>query len=193
MPAGVDNVTGLLAAWTAGDCTALDQLLPLVYGELLRLARLQLSRERQCHTLETSALVHETYLRLVGVRSVRWQGRAHFLALAAQTMRRILVDYARTRGRDKRGGGAEIVPLDASLIAADGQSYDTKELEEALLALTRVDARKAQVVEMRFFGGMSVEEVADVLRVSPDTVVRDWKLAKVWLLRALQGPHRHVS
>ena len=179
------EVTQLLLAWNEGDESALEKLVPLVYAELRRLAKRRMRLERPDHTLQTSALINEAYLRLVDVRNVHWQNRAHFFALCARLMRRILVDYARTRHYVKRGGGVQPISLDQSLAVAPERSPDLVAVDDALHALAEVDARKAQVVELRFFGGLTVEEAAEVLKVSPETVRRDWKLAKVWLLREL--------
>ncbi len=161
--------------------------MPLVHQELRRLARSQMRGERDNHTLQTTALVNEAFLRLVDLRRIRWQDRAHFLALSAQLMRRILVDHARSRNVQKRGGRATRVVLD-DVIAAPDRGADLVALDEALADLARLDPRKGQVVELRFFGGLSVEETAEALHVSPDTVMRDWRLAKVWLLRELSRP-----
>src|SRR5712692_7591673 len=185
------NATALLLAWGRGDPEALDLLVPLVHDQLRRLARRHLRRERIGHTLQATALVNEAYLRLIEVRQVRWQNRAHFFAMASRVMRRILVDYARARRYQKRGGGAEQVSLDEVLLVSNEPNQDLAALDDALNALAAVDVRKSQVVEMRFFGGLSVEETAEVLRVSPDTVMRDWRLAKVWLLRELSRQERH--
>ena len=179
------EITGLLVAWGGGDESALDRLMPLVYDELRRLAHRYMSRERAGHTLQTTALVNEAYLRLVNWREVRWQNRAHFFAVSAQMMRRILVDFARDRQYLKRGGGALRVSLAEAAHLTEQRGADLVALDEALTALAEVDRRKARVVEMRFFGGLSVGEVAEVLRVSETTVMRDWRLAKVWLLREL--------
>jgi len=181
------EVTQLLLAWNDGDESALEKLAPLVYAELRRLAKRRMRLERPDHTLQTTALINEAYLRLVDVRNVHWQNRAHFFALCARLMRRILVDYARTRHYAKRGGGAQPVSLDQSPAVSPAPSTDLVAVDDALHALAEVDARKAQVVELRFFGGLTVEESAEVLKVSPETVRRDWKLAKVWLLRELGG------
>jgi RNA polymerase sigma factor (TIGR02999 family) len=175
----------LLVAWGRGDQAALDQLIPLVHAELRRLARRQMSRERPGHTLQATALVNEAYLRLIDLRRVRWQDRAHFFAVSARLMRRILVDFARSRGYQKRGGGVPPVALDEALLLAREAGRDLVALDDALEALAALDARKSQVVELRFFGGLSVEESAEALHVSPDTVMRDWKLARVWLQREL--------
>ncbi len=179
------EITGLLAAWGGGDESALERLTPLVYDELHRLAHRYMSRERPGHTLQTTALVNEAYLRLVNWREVRWQNRAHFFAVSAQMMRRILVDFARDRQYLKRGGGALRVSLSEAAAFTECRGADLVALDEALTALAEMDQRKGQVVEMRFLGGLSVEEVAEVLKVSEETVMRDWRLAKVWLLREL--------
>ena len=181
------NTTTLLLAWGRGDETALDQLIPLVHDELRRLARRHMAGERPGHTLQATALVNEAYLRLIEVNQVRWQNRAHFFAMASRVMRRILVDAARARGYQKRGGGAETVSLDEALLVSGEPRQDLIALDDALSALAAFDLRKGQVVEMRFFGGLSVEETAEALHVSADTVMRDWRLAKVWLVRELRG------
>jgi RNA polymerase sigma factor (TIGR02999 family) len=181
------NPTTLLLAWGRGDETALDQLMPLVHDELQRMARRHMARERAGHTLQATALVNEAYLRLIEVTHVQWQNRAHFFAMASRVMRRILVDAARARGYQKRGGGAEKVSLDEALLVSAEPRQDLIALDDALTALAAFDLRKSQVVEMRFFGGLSVDETAEALRVSADTVMRDWRLAKVWLLRELSG------
>lgn len=183
-------VTELLRAWSDGDDGALEQLLPHVEAELRRLARGYMLRERREHTLQTTALVNEAFLRLTDARRVRWQDRAHFLGISARLMRRVLVDHARARGYRKRGGGAQRVALDDALVASADPGLDVVALDRALEALAQVDDRKSRVVELRFFGGLSVEETADVLHVSPDTVKRDWRLAKLWLLRELEGDGR---
>ena len=181
------EVTRLLLAWNDGDESALEKLVPLVYGELRRLAKRQMWGEHPDHTLQTTALINEAYIKLVDLRNVHWQNRAHFFALCARLMRRILVDFARSRHYAKRGGGAENISLDESLVVSPAHSTDLVAVDDALKALAKVDARKAQVVELRFFGGLTVEETAEVLKVSPETVQRDWKLAKAWLLRELGG------
>lgn len=181
------HVTELLLAWGGGDRLALDELVPIVHHELRRLARLQLRGERHNHTLQTTALVNEAFIRLVDLRRIRWQDRAHFLSLSARLMRRILVDHARSRNYQKRGGGAVNVALDDVLVASPERGADLVQLDDALEALARVDPRKSQVVELRFFGGLSVDETAEALKVSPETVLRDWRLAKVWLLREVSG------
>jgi RNA polymerase sigma factor (TIGR02999 family) len=179
------EISALLVAWGGGDESALERLMPLVYDELRRLAHRYMSHERAGHTLQTTALVNEAYLRLVNWREARWQNRAHFFAVSAQMMRRILVDFARDKQYLKRGGGVLRVSLAEVAFFNDQPAADLVALDEALTALAEVDRRKGQVVEMRFFGGLSVEEVAEVLKVSKETVMRDWRLAKVWLLREL--------
>jgi len=181
------NPTALLLAWSQGDPDALDALLPLVYNELRRLAGHYLKGERTGHTLQATALVNEAYLRLIDVQHVRWQSRTHFIAMAARLMRRILVDAARARNYQKRGGGAPVVSLDEALVVSNEPRQDLVALDEALTALAALDPRKGQVVEMRFFGGLTLEETAEALHVSRDTVKRDWKMAKLWLLRELRG------
>jgi RNA polymerase sigma factor (TIGR02999 family) len=183
-------VTGLLLAWSEGDEAALEQLMPLVHAELRRLARRHMGNERPGHMLQATALVNEAYLRLVDVRKIQWQNRAHFFAMSARLMRRILVDFARSKHYKKRGGNAQKVTFDEALAVSNERGGDLVAVDDALVALAAVDPRKSQVVEMRFFGGLSVEETAEVLRVSVDTVMRDWKLAKVWLLRELKGQGR---
>jgi RNA polymerase sigma-70 factor (ECF subfamily) len=180
-------VTALLRAWSGGDESALEELIPLVETELRRLARIYMARERLGHTLQTTALVNEAFVRLVDARKLQWQDRAHFLGIAARLMRRVLVDHARVRGMKKRGAGAHAVSFDEGLAVSLAPDVDVLALDRALQALAAVDARKCQVIEMRFFGGMTVEETAAALRVSPDTVKRDWRLAKLWLLRELEG------
>jgi RNA polymerase sigma factor (TIGR02999 family) len=182
-------VTELLRAWSGGDEAALDALIPLVEAELRRLARGYMARERRGHTLQTSALVNEAFMRLVGARQVGWHDRAHFLGIAARLMRRVLVDHARTRGVRKRGGGDYKVPLDDGMAVSPAPDFNLLALDRALEALAAVDERKSRVIEMRFFGGMTVEETAEALHVSPDTVKRDWRLAKLWLLRELEVGH----
>jgi len=179
--------TALLLAWNRGEPDALDALLPLVYEELRRLASHYMKGERAGHTLQATALVNEVYLRLIEIDHVRWQNRAHFFAMAARLMRRILVDAARSRGYLKRGGGATMVSLEEALVVSNEPGDDLVALDDALTALAAVDQRKSEVVEMRFFGGLSLEETAEALSVSRDTVMRDWKMAKLWLLRELRG------
>jgi RNA polymerase sigma factor (TIGR02999 family) len=179
-------VTSLLLAWADGDEGALNQLVPLVHRELRRLAQGAMSRERPHQTLQPTALVNEVYLRLVDMKNVRWTDRAHFFALSARLMRRILVDIARSRRYQKRGGGAPTVRLDEARITAPERGEDLVALDEALQRLAELDPRRSQVVELRFFGGLGVEEVADVLNVSRHTVMRDWTLARTWLFRELR-------
>lgn len=181
------EVTQLLVAWRNGDQHARDELIPLVYQELHRLAHQYMSRERPGHTLQTSALVNEAFLRLADQRDVQWQNRAHFIGIAGQMMRRILVDYARNRGYAKRGGNALQVSLDEELVVSDERSAEVVALDDALQSLARLDERKSRLVELRFFGGLSIEETAEVLGVSPGTVMRDWTLAKAWLRREMSG------
>ena len=181
-----NQVTQLLVAWGNGDQAALDQLMPLVYSELHRLAHRHIKKERPGHTLQTSALLNEAFLRLVDQRDVHWHGRAHFFSLAAQMMRRILVDYARSRRYAKRGGDAQQVSFNEELLVFRQLSLDVVEVHEALNELATIDERKSKVVELKFFGGLSNEETAEVLGVSPGTVMRDWTLAKAWLRLAMK-------
>jgi RNA polymerase sigma factor (TIGR02999 family) len=181
-----DDVSALLRAWSDGDQRALALLTPIVYAELRRLAHYYMKRERAGHSLQTTALVHEAYLRLVDYKRMDWQNRAHFLAVAAQAMRRILVDHAR-RHNAKRGARAEHVSLDAEAVMCTNRSDDFVSLDDALNALAERAPRKAKVVELRFFGGLSVEETAEVLQVSSITILREWKSAKAWLYRELTG------
>jgi len=185
------DVTALLQAWSLGDEQALSRLMPLVYGELRRLARRHMAGERASHTLQTTALVNEVYVRLVDVRVTTVQDRAHFLALCARLMRNILVDFARSRRYLKRGGAARHVELEEALLVSAAADPDLVALDEALQGLAAFDARKAQVVELRFFGGLTVEETAAALDVSPETVMRDWKMARTWLLRELDRTRPH--
>jgi RNA polymerase sigma factor (TIGR02999 family) len=186
-----DEVTGLLLAWSQGDEAALQKLVPMVYEELRRLAHHYMSQERTGHTLQTTALVHEAYQRLIDTPHVGWNDRTHFFAVCAQLMRRILVDHARSRGYLKRGGGATVVSIDEVAEVAADPSTNLLAIDSALIALAGLDPRKAKVVELRFFGGLTVEETAAVLKVSSDTVHRDWKLAKVWLLGELDRGQSH--
>jgi RNA polymerase sigma factor (TIGR02999 family) len=181
------GVTQLLVAWGDGDEAARDQLMPLVYEELRRLAHRYMGRERVGHTLQTSGLVNEAYLRLIDQTQVHWQNRAHFFGIAAQMMRRILVDYARSRGHAKRGGGARQVSLDEVALVSEARAADVVALDAALMGLSEFDERKSRIVELRFFGGLSIEETAEVLSVSPGTVMRDWTLAKAWLRREMMA------
>ena len=178
------EVTRLLVDWGNGDQAALDELIPLVYDELRRLARRYMRREYQNHTLQTSALVNEAYLRLIDQNSVQWQNRAHFFGVSAQLMRRILVDHARSRSRAKRGGGAQIVSLVEQAVIPN-EVEEVIALDDALKNLAEMDPRKSQIVEMKFFGGLTTEEVAEVLKVTPRTVERELRKAKAWLNRAL--------
>jgi RNA polymerase sigma factor (TIGR02999 family) len=184
--AAAGDISGILRAWSDGDQSALDRLTPIVYDELHRLARRYMRHERPGHSLQTSALVNEAYLRLVDYERMEWQNRAHFFAVSAQLMRRILVDHAR-RHNLKRGGGVEHVALEEAAVVGGGQGPDLVALDDAMNVLAQIDPRKVQVVEMRFFGGLSVEETAEVLRVSTITVKRDWSAARAWLYRELAG------
>ena len=181
----VGEVSRLLRAWSDGDQGALERLTPIVYEELHGLARRYLKRERPGQSLQTTALVNEAYIRLVDYKRMQWQNRAHFFAVSAQVMRRILVERARRRNL-KRGGGMPHVSLDEAAVVGGGRDADLAALDDAMNALARLDARKVQVVELRFFGGLSVEETAEVLKVSPVTVMRDWSTAKAWLYRELK-------
>jgi RNA polymerase sigma-70 factor (ECF subfamily) len=179
----------LLRAWSDGDRNALDKLAPIVYDELRRLARYYLHRERPGHSLQATALVNEAYLRLVDYKRMRWENRAHFFAVSAQLMRRILVDHAR-RHNLKRGGGVQHVELQDTVVIGEDRAENLLALDEALQSLARMDARKARVVELRFFGGLSVEETAEVLQISTVTVMRDWSSARAWLYREMDGGSR---
>jgi RNA polymerase sigma factor (TIGR02999 family) len=181
------EITELLQAWRRGDEGALDKLTPQIYRELHLAARRCMSWERNGHTLQTTALINELYLRLSDLKLIDWQNRAHFFALCARQMRRILTDQARARQSHKRGDGAKAVSLDEALVISPQPSADLVAVDDALNQLAKVDDRKSQVVELRFFGGLSVEETAEVLKVSPETVARDWRLAKAWLMRELNG------
>ena len=191
MPRESPEITELLKAWGSGDAAALDQLTPLVYDELRRLARRYMRNERAGNTLQTTALVNEAYLRLVDANRVAWQDRVHFFAVSAQIMRRILVDAARARGSAKRGGQVKRVNhstafnLDEIPDVSTGRDRELVAIDDALNTLAEMDSRKARVIELRFFGGLSVEETAEVLKISPQSVMRDWKLAKAWLTREL--------
>ncbi len=185
-----NEVTQLLVAWSNGDSAARDALIPLVHDELRRLAHRYMGRERANHTLQTSALVNEAYLRLIDQRDMRWQNRAQFFGIAAQMMRRILVDYARKRGFVKHGGELRAVPLDEVMIVSPERAAEVVELDDALKCLAEFDQRKSQIIELRFFGGLSIEETAEVLGVSPGTVMRDWTLAKAWLRREMTSKHQ---
>jgi len=190
-PVAAGEVTRLLQAWRSGDEGALDQLMPLVYGELHRLARRYMAAEQTGHPLQTTALVHEVYLRLVDASTINWQDRAHFLAICARLMRRILIDFARSRNFQKRGPSFAHIQLEEAATVSAAMGSELLAVDEALKRLATIDARKSEVVELKFFGGFAVEEIAAVLQVSPETVLRDWKLAKAWLLRELshEDPH----
>jgi RNA polymerase sigma-70 factor (ECF subfamily) len=181
------EVSHLLRAWSDGDQEALDRLMPLVYDELRRMAKRHMDRQNPGHTLQTTALIHEAYLRLVNQKEPHWRDRAHFFAVSARAMRHILVDYARARKAAKRGGPAVVVSLDEAAVASDGTMAGMAALGDALETLSGMDRRKCHVVELRYFGGLSVEETAEVLKVSPETVARDWRLARSWLLRELSN------
>jgi len=185
MEPSAHQVTQLLQAWSEGEPGALDRLMPLVYQELHRLAQAYMAHERPGHILQTTALVNEAYLRLVDTAQANWRNRAHFFGACSQVMRRILVDWARSRQALKRGGEARPLELEEALVVADEPGADIVALDDAVTALAALDPRKGQVVEMRFFGGLSVEETAEVLKTSPETVMRDWKFAKSWLRREL--------
>jgi len=181
-----EDVTQLLLAWNSGDTSALNRLMPLVEAELRRVARYHMRREDAAHTLQTTALVNEVYLKLVDQKHARWHNRAHFFAIAAQLMRRILVDHARRNLRGKRGGGKANLPLDEVTVISHGKSVELLALHEALEHLSMLDPQKSRIVELRHFGGLSVEETAEVLQISEITVMRHWKLAKAWLRRELR-------
>ncbi len=187
------NITALLRAWGDGDQSALEHLTPLVYQELHRLARRHMSRENEGHTLQATALIHEVYLRLVEFQSVRWQDRAHFFAVCARLMRRILIDFARSHDSLKRGGSEPKLTLDEGLIVSPDVPAQLVDLEHALTKLAQEDPRKSSVVELRFFGGLTVKETAEVLKVSPDTVMRDWSMARAWLLREMDEGQCHAT
>ena len=180
-----DDVSALLRAWTGGDQRALARLTPIVYDELHRLAHYYLKRERAGHSLQTTALVNEAYMRLVDYKRMQWQNRAHFFGVAAQAMRRILVDHARSRNYQKRGGGTQQVSIDEAATLSQGRTSELIALDDALRELEKMDERKSRIVELRYFGGLSLEETAEVLGVSVPTVTRDWNTAKAWLLREM--------
>jgi RNA polymerase sigma-70 factor (ECF subfamily) len=180
------QVTNLLVAWGKGDEAAFEQLVPVVHAELRRIARRHMGHERVSNTLQPTALVNEAYLRLIDIRQVQWQDRAHFFAMSSRVMRRVLVDAARARGYQKRGAGAHKVTLDEGRAGTTERPADVVALDDALNALAAVDERKSQVVEMRYFGGLSIEETAEALGISVRTVKRDWTMAKLWLLRELK-------
>lgn len=183
----IESVTDLLIAWNGGDSSALERLIPLVEAELRRIARYHMRRESPAHTLQTTALVNEVYLKLVDQTHARWHNRAHFFAVAAQLMRRILVDHARRNMRNKRGGGAADLPLDKVAVLSTEKSAELLALDEALSRLAELDPLKARIVELRHFGGLSVKETAEVLKISEVTVIRHWGLAKSWLRREVRG------
>lgn len=184
---GLHDVTQLLRAWSEGDRQALEKLTPLVYAELHRRAHWQMANERSGQTLQTTALVNEIYLQLVDLRGVTWRDRAHFFALSSRLIRRVLIDAARAKAAQKRGGQASHVELDENLLVSQEPRADVIALDDALTALAAIDERKSQVVELRFFGGLGIEETSEVLKVSAETVKRDWKLAKAWLRRELRN------
>ena len=186
------EVTDLLVAWSNGDEVAREQLMSVVYQELHRLAHHYMKHESPGHTLQTSALVNEAFLRLVDQRNVQWKNRAHFFGIAAQMMRRILVDYARSRRYAKRGGGATEIALDEAIVS-DERSAEIVALDETLERLAEIDLRKSQIVELRFFGGLSIDEAAEVLQVSPGTVMRDWTMAKAWLRREMSRDNASIG
>ena len=185
METSSQSVSYLLQRWSGGDRAALDQLLPLVYDELHRMARRYMQQQPDGHTLQTTALIHEAYLRLMGQEEKYWENRAHFFGVAAQAMRHILVDYARARQTAKRGGEARTVTLEEAVFVSDERAAEVVALDDALVELARLAPRQSSVVELRYFGGLSVTEIAEVLQVSTDTVTRDWNQAKAWLYRAL--------
>ncbi len=193
MTSSTHEITQLLLEWNRGNDEALEKLTPLVYAELHRAAKRCMARERPGHTLQTTALINEIYLRVTDLRRVSWQSRAHFLGLCAHLMRQILTDLFRSQHRQKRGGGAERVSLDGSAVVSLEARHDVEAIDEALERLSAVDKRKGQVVELRFFGGLSVRETAEVLKVSDETVMRDWRLAKAWLLSELRGPSDNAT
>ncbi len=183
------EITQLLIAWSNGQADALESLIPVVYEELRRLARRHMNREPSSPTLQTTELIHEAYLKLIDQHRVHWQNRAHFFAISVQLMRRILVDLARARQAERRGGGIQVVPLDEASMAPRGSAREIVAVDEALTALARLDERRSRIVELRFFGGLSVEETAEVLKISPATVMREWKRAQAWLYSEIAGKH----
>jgi RNA polymerase sigma factor (TIGR02999 family) len=187
MASSPDEVTLMLIRWSNGERDALDQLIPVVYGELRRLASRTLRRERRDHTLQPTALVHEAYLRLIDQRSVNWQNRSHFFAIASQAMRRIVVDHARRHNAVKRGGDNLKVELEAAMLLPGAKDVDVVRLDDALTALAAFDPQQGRIVELRFFGGLSIEQTAEVIGISPATVKRDWSMAKAWLHRELES------
>jgi len=185
MSALPNEITQLLINWSNGDQAALDELIPLVTAELRRLARHYLAQENPGHTLQTSALINEAYIRLIDQQNIAWQNRAHFFGVAAQVMRHILIDHARSYAYAKRGGGARKVPLDEAIIVNDKRSEELVALDDALKDLAVIDPRKSRIIELRFFGGLSIEETAEALKISPITVTREWRSAKAWLRREM--------
>jgi len=185
------DITQLLKAWSSGDEAAFDQLLPLVYQELHLRAQRYMAHERSGHSLQTTALINEVYLRLVDLPQRNWENRAHFLAVCAQLMRRVLVDFARSRNYQKRGGGVQRQPFEEALDVCNESPAQIIAVDDALRGLAAIDDRKSRVVELRFFGGLNVEETAEVLKISPETVMRDWKMAKAWLRKEIGGSALH--
>jgi RNA polymerase sigma-70 factor (ECF subfamily) len=185
--AAKEGVTQLLIDWSSGNKAALDELMPLVHDELRRLARRHMARERRDHTLQTSALINEAYLRLVDQKDLQWQNRAHFFAVVAQVMRHILIDHARRYHYAKRGAGAQKIPLDEAAVFTEQRAAEFVALDDALAALATLDARRSEIVELRFFGGLSIEETAEVLKISSPTVQREWRAAKAWLSRFMSN------
>lgn len=187
MTAIPNEVTQLLVSWSNGNKDALEKLIPLVYAELRRLARRYMGRESPGHTLQTSALINEAYLKLADQRNVQWQNRAHFFAVAAQVMRHILIDHARSRHYAKRGAGARKISLDDTAVLSDERAADLIALDDALKVLAELDPRKSRIIELRFFGGLSIEETAEIMEVSPVTVTREWRAARAWLRREMSS------
>lgn len=187
MPSLPDEVTQLLLKWNKGDNAAFDELIPVVYAELKKIAKRYMGKERLDHTLQTSALINEAYLRLVDQQTIQWQDRKHFFAVAARIMRHILIDHARSYQYAKRGGGAEKVPLEEAASLRIQRAEELLELDEALNGLSAIDPRKSEIIELRFFGGLTVEETAEVMNLSPVTVMREWRAAKAWLHQGLTG------
>ena len=182
-----NDVTQLLVSWSKGNKEALDRLVPLVYSELRRLARRYMGRESPGHTLQTSALINEAYMKLVDRQNIQWQNRAHFFAVAAQVMRHILIDHARTRNYAKRGAGARKISLDETAVLSDKRAADLVALDDALNALAEIDPRKSRIIELRFFGGLSIEETAEIMEISTVTVTREWRTARAWLRREMSA------
>ena len=183
----MEEITQLLSNWREGDAEALERLVPLVYPELRRMARRQMARENPNHTLQTSALINEAYLKLIDRQQTDWQDRAHFYAVAAQVMRHILIDHARRHLYDKRGGGAQHVPLEEADIVKDGRAADLVALDEALNTLVKLDPRRGQIIELKFFAGLNADEIAEVMNISGSTVQREWRAAKAWLYHTITG------